>query len=77
MLIKYRKIKIFIKLKFIIRFSNMFVHTCWCIKFIMTSGVDPKLQSNLECFLKGFENGFEIKEKKEKKIRKIKVFLKL
>ena len=27
------------------------------------SGVDPKLQSNLECFWKGFENGFEIKEK--------------
>ena len=38
------------------------------------SGVDPNLQSNLECFWKGFENGFEIKEKK---IRKIKVFLKV
>ena len=38
---------------------------------------DPKLQSNLECFLKGFKNGFEIKEKKEKKIREIKVFFKV
>ena len=27
-LMKHRKIKFFIKLKFIIRFSNMFVHTC-------------------------------------------------
>ena len=43
----------------------------------MMNGVDLKLQSNLECFLKEFENGFEIKEKKEKTIRKIKVFLKL
>ena len=39
--------------------------------------IDPELQSKLECFWKEFENGFEIKEKKEKKIRKIKVFLKV
>ena len=45
-------------------------HTCCCILFIVMDGVDPKLQSKLECFLKEFENGFEIKEKKEKKIRK-------
>ena len=41
------------------------------------SGVDPKLQSNMECFLKGFENGFEIKAKERKENQKIKVFLKL
>jgi len=33
----------------------------------MMSGVDPKVQSNLECFWKRFENGFEIKEKKIRK----------
>jgi len=32
---KYRKIKIFIELKFIIGCSNIFVHTCWCIYFIV------------------------------------------
>ena len=43
-------------------------HTCCSILFIMMDGVDPKLKSNLEYFWKGFENGFEIKEKKEKKL---------
>jgi hypothetical protein len=27
------KIIFFIKLKFIIRLSNIVVHTCWCIRF--------------------------------------------
>ena len=44
-------------------------HTCCCILFIVMNDVDPELQSKLECFRKEFENGFEIKEKKEKKIR--------
>ena len=45
-------------------------HTCCCILFIVMNGVDP----NSKVIWNVFENGFEIKEKKEKKIRKIKVF---
>ena len=39
------------------------------------SGVDPKLQSNLECFWKGFENGFEIKENKISILKVVKFIL--
>jgi hypothetical protein len=52
-------------------------HTCCCILFIVMDGEDPKLRSKLECFWKEFENGFEIKERKEKKIRKKKEYKKL
>ena len=40
-------------------------------------GVDPKLQSNLECFWKGFENGFENKRKERKENLKNKSIFKV
>ena len=46
-------------------------HTCCCILFIVIDGVDPKLQSNLECFWNEIKNGFEIKEKKEKELENV------
>ena len=65
----------FIILKFIIRSSNMDVHTCRCIWFI-TWVVWIKIQNGLHCFWKEIKNGFEVKEKKEKENWKIKEFKK-
>ena len=45
-------------------------HTCCCILFIVMNGDDPNSKVIWNVFEKEFENGFEIKEKKEKKIRK-------
>ena len=44
-------------------------HTCYGILFIVINGVDPNSKVIWNVF-ENFENGFEIKEKKEKKIRK-------
>ena len=46
---KHRKIKNFNNLKFIIRSSNMVVHTCRCIWFIWLSSL-IKIQNGLNCF---------------------------
>ena len=47
----------------------MFVHTCWCI--VSLNCVDLIQIETFKMLLKNkFENGFEVKEKKEKIIRK-------
>ena len=63
------KRKIFIKLKFIIRFSNMFVHTCPCIWFIWLSGFDWKFKMVEIAFANEIKNGFERKKKENLKIK--------
>ena len=50
------------KLKFNIRFRNMFVHTCPCIWFIWLRGWKFKMVEI--AFANEVKNGFEIKEKK-------------
>ena len=64
---KYRKKNIFYYIKIYHRSSNMDVHTCRCIWFIWLSGLnqDSKwIELLLEINLK---NGFEVKEKKDKR----------
>ena len=38
------KIIIFIEIKIYHKSRNMFMHSCWCIEFIVMSGFDPKLK---------------------------------
>ena len=73
MLIKYRKIKIFIILKFNIRVSNIFVHSCHRILFIVMSGL-IQIQIYLKCFWK---MGLKIEFRKRKENFKIKGFKKV
>ena len=56
----------FIILKFIIRSSNMDVHTCRCIWFIAMSGWIQNSKWIQIAFENKFEKGSEIKEKKRK-----------
>ena len=58
---------LFIILNFIIRSSNMDVHTCQCIWFIALSGWIQNSKWIQNAFENEFENGFEIKEKKIRK----------
>ena len=71
---KYKKIKIFIKI-------HHKVVTCLSIHAIAFDFIGwvvlIEKSKWLKCFWNEIKNGSEIKEKKEKKIRKIKVLLKL
>ena len=48
----------------------MYVHTWWCICFIWLSGFDKNLKWLKIAFANEIKNGLEVKEKKEKRIRK-------
>ena len=48
----------------------MYVHTCRCICFIWLSGFDKNLKWLKITFANEIKNGLEVKEKKEKRIRK-------
>ena len=63
----------FIILKFIIRSSNLVVHTCRCIWFIAWV-VWIKIQNGLHCFWKEIKKGFEVKEIGNLKIKEFKKF---
>ena len=67
----------FIILKFIIRSSNLDVHTCRCIWFIAMSGWIQNSKWIQNAFENEFESGFEIKELKRKENWKIKEFSKV
>ena len=53
------EIIIFIKIKFIIGCSNIFVHSCFCILFIVLSVFLLKIQNNLKGFLNEFQMALE------------------
>jgi len=59
------KQKNFIKLKFILRLCNIFVHSCWHIYFIVLCGFDQKFKMNSNRFENGFGQGFKIKRKRK------------
>jgi hypothetical protein len=63
---KYRKIKFFIKSKFIIGCINIVVHTCWCICVFVLFGFNQSskwIQTVLETDLKRFWNKRKSKRK--------------
>jgi hypothetical protein len=65
---KYRKIKFFIKSKFIIGCSNIVVHTCWCICVFVLFGFNQNskwIQTILEMDLKRFWNKRKSKSKRK------------
>jgi hypothetical protein len=63
MFMEYREIIFFIKIKFIIGCSNIFVHSCSCILFIVLSVFELKTPNDLKGFLNEFQMAFGIKEK--------------
>ena len=67
---EYREIIFFSKLKIIIGLSNLNVHSCWRIHFVVLSDLIPKykmIQTSFKMVFKiCFEVGFEIEKKKRK-----------
>ena len=67
---KYREIIFFSKLKIIIGLSNLNVHSCWRIHFVVLSDLIPKykmIQTSFKMVFKiCFEVGFQIEKKKRK-----------